>query len=127
MSDSEQEDRVSSRVKLKYVKSNLFRVIHTDGTIADLSPSGNLTISLFSQRFTIPEEVILSLDEDGNVIGKPSIKKEKEDTDKEVIREVDILAVMDIDIARELAVQILAKTDEFYDETDELDSESTDE
>jgi hypothetical protein len=126
MSEFEQEERMSTQIKLKYVKSNLFRVIHTDGAIADLNPSGNLTINLFSQRFTIPEEIIVNLDEEGDVINEtvlPSSGNDEKNKYKEIIREVDVIAIMDIDVARYLAAQILSQIEE-YDEEELVDEDS---
>lgn len=126
MLEPELEDKLTSRIQLEYVKSNLFRVIHTDGAIADENPNGHIAITLFSQRFSVPEKILLNVNQEGRVISESFIIDEDEEKiDKKVIREVDVISIMDVDIARQLAFQILQETGGF--EGDELDDEQEDE
>jgi hypothetical protein len=126
MPEPEIEDILPNKIQLEYVKSNLFRVIHTDGAIADENPNGYITITLFSQRFSVPEKILLNVDKEGKVISESFITDEgKDKIDKKIIREVDVISIMDVDLARQLAFQILMETGGF--EGDELDDEQEDE
>jgi hypothetical protein len=107
MTELHENDRPSKKVKIDYVKSNLFRVIHTDGATAALNPNGNITINLYSQRFSIPEEVIFNLDREGKLTGEGSIPaRQGEDIETVVIRELDVLTVMSLETAKDLLCQL---------------------
>ncbi len=107
MTNAEGDSQSAKKVRFNYVKSNLFRVIHTDGAIAAWNPNGNITINLYSQRFSIPEEVIFDLDDEGRLLGEGvEIDREEESIDTTIIREIDMLAVMSLETAEELVVQL---------------------
>lgn len=126
MQEPEIEDISTNKIQLEYVKSNLFRVIHTDGAIADENPNGHIAITLFSQRFSVPEKILLDVNQEGKVISESfKIDEGNDKIDKKIIREVDVISIMDVDIARQLAFQILLETGGF--EGDELDDEEEDE
>jgi hypothetical protein len=125
MPEPELENELSSRIQLEYVKSNLFRVIHTDGAIADENPNGHITVTLFSQRFSVPEKVLLDFNQEGEIIKESFVTDEDEEkVDRKIIREVDVISIMSISVARQLAFQILEETGGF--EGDELDDEQED-
>jgi hypothetical protein len=107
MTEAPGDDRAVRKIKFNYVKSNLFRVIHTDGATVASTPNGSITINLYSQRFSIPEEVIFDLDEDGALVGEGVVPdRGEEHIETSIIREIDVLTVMDIDAAQELVVQL---------------------
>ncbi len=117
MTEAKGDDRAVRKIKFNYVKSNLFRVIHTDGATADSSPNGNITINLYSQRFSIPEEVIFDLDEDGAVVGEGFVpNREEQNIETTIIREIDTLAVMSLETAEELLSQLQSIIAEYEDE-----------
>lgn len=114
------DKKPASRIKFNYVKSNLFRVIHADGAVVALSPSQDITINLFSQRFSIPDEVIIDLDEDGSAISETTRSDlDEEHIDNVVIREIDTLAVMSLDAARTLVFQLQEILEEYEDEDED--------
>jgi hypothetical protein len=116
MTEVQGDDRAVRKIKFNYVKSNLFRVIHTDGTTAASSPSGDITINLYSQRFSIPEEVIFDLDEDGGLVGEGIVvDREKDNIDTTIVREIDMLAVMSLETAEELLSQLQSIIAEYQD------------
>lgn len=117
MTEATGDDRVVRKIKFNYVKSNLFRVIHTDGATAASSPNGNITINLYSQRFSIPEEVIFDLDEDGAIVGEGLIpNREEQSIETTIIREIDTLAVMSLETAEELLGQLQDIIAQYEDE-----------
>jgi hypothetical protein len=119
MTESTPDKKAASRIKLNYVQSNLFRVIHADGAVVALSPSQDVTINLFSQRFSIPDEVILDLDREGSAISETTIVDiDEENIDNVVIREIDTLAVMSIDAARRLVFQLQEILEEYEEESE---------
>jgi hypothetical protein len=120
MTEVQEEDRSVRKVKFNYVKSNLFRVIHTDGTTADYTPNGNITINLYSQRFSIPEEVIFDLDDDGAIVGEGVVVDRAEDNiDTTIVREIDMLAVMSLETAEELLRQLQGIVAEYKDDEED--------
>jgi hypothetical protein len=116
MTESQTEAPLASRVKFNYVKSNLFRVIHADGAVVAVNPNQNISINLFSQRFSIPDESIVELDEDGRAIGETTSIEIEENIDYVVIREIDVLAVMSLDGARQLIAQLQDILEDYEDE-----------
>ena len=120
MTEAQEEERAVRKIKFNYVKNNLFRVIHTDGVVAAATPNGNITINLYSQRFSIPEEVIFDLDEDGSIVGDGfAVNREDENIDTTIIREIDVLAVMSLEVVEELVVQLQNIIEQQYEEEDE--------
>jgi hypothetical protein len=116
MNEAQADNPMPQKVKFNYIKSNLFRVIHTDGVTADFNPNGDIAINLYSQRFSIPEEVIFDLSEEGKLVGEGVIiKKEGSNIDAEIIREIDILALMNLETAKELLNQLQEIVAEYED------------
>lgn len=117
MTKARADDQVVRKIKFNYVKSNLFRVIHTDGVTAASSPNGNITINLYSQRFSVPKEVIFDLDEDGAIVGEGFIPDQEEQSiETTIIREIDTLAVMSLETAEELLSQLQDIIAQYEDE-----------
>jgi hypothetical protein len=119
MTEVKGDDPAVRKIKFNYVKNNLFRVIHTDGVVAAASPNGNITLNLYSQRFSIPEEVIFDLDEDGAIVGDGSVVEPEENIDTTIVREIDVLAVMSLEVAEELVVQLQNIIAQQYEEDEE--------
>ena len=116
MTEATGDDRAVRKIKFNYVKSNLFRVIHTDGATAASSPNGNITINLYSQRFSIPEEVIFDLDGDGAIVGEGFVPNREKSIETTIIREIDTLAVMSLETAEELLSQLQDIITQYEDE-----------
>jgi hypothetical protein len=106
MTAAKEDDQAVRKIKFNYVKSNLFRVVHTDGVVAAWTPNDNIVINLYSQRFSIPEEVLFNLNEDGEIVGDGSILDLEENIDNTIIREIDVLSVMSIETVEELIGQL---------------------
>jgi|WetSurMetagenome_2_1015567.scaffolds.fasta_scaffold439536_2 hypothetical protein len=84
-------------VAFDYIKSNFFRVIHIDGVHGGISPKLNMIqMALFSERQAIPQSEKFALKK--GQLGEIESKKTRE----AIIREVEVEALMDIDVARAL-------------------------
>lgn len=99
-----------SRIRFHYLKSTQYRVIHVDGAIGSLTPTGYLHMSLFNERPAIPREMVHKLNDDGSlgdVIPEETIAKEG------IIREMEVDVLMSIATANSLKVLLEQKIKEF--------------
>lgn len=81
-----------------YQKGQHFRVVHVDGAHGGISPSGKyICMSLFNDRRPIPQEQLYPVAQDGS-LGTPTETKAKDG----IVREIEICAVMDLNVARSL-------------------------
>jgi len=78
-------------VVFEYIKSPLFRVIHADGAIGGVTPTGNVHFALYSERGAIPRQMVHSRNPDGT-LGDPIPSQMVQRPD--VIREMDVDVVM---------------------------------
>ena len=94
------QDETPDKVKLKFVKSNLFRVIHVDSIWGGLTPNGDgININLCSQRFPIPQEVVYEINQEGGF--EKEISEERIQND-DLEWEVEVSAIMDMETAQTL-------------------------
>lgn len=99
-------------VVFEYIKSTAFRVIHADGAIGGISPSGNIHFALFSDRPAIPRLQVNERNADGT-LGR--VKPEHTVVRPGIIREMDVDVVMSPVAAKALAdwlIQNLSKLEE---------------
>ena len=89
--------KLPTSVTFHYLKSAQYRVTHIDGAIGGLTPTGFVHMSMFSERFSIPKEQIISINEKG---GLGDLKQET--TMGGVVRELEVSALMSIDVAKSL-------------------------
>ncbi|MCA3423683.1 MAG: hypothetical protein INF81_12090 [Roseomonas sp.] len=89
------------KISFDYLKSQFFRVVHADGAIGGITPSGYIHFSFYSERQAIPQRQTFTLNEDGS-LGQ-SIA-EKTIIRNAVVRELDVDVVMNVDVARSLAI-----------------------
>lgn len=83
-------------ISFKYIKSNLFRVVHANGAFGGLSGRGELHIGFYSERLEFPDTSKVLVSPTGEVshevfegIGKH-------------VREIEVDVVVDIDTAKQL-------------------------
>jgi hypothetical protein len=119
------EGQTIRKVTINYIKSNFHRLIRIDAVRGGITPDGEIYIELCSERPTMPQQVVLTLDQDGEVQGKsesPPINLPTFD------REVEVSAVMSSETALSLAdwlIEIvgMAEGDEededYYEEKDD--------
>lgn len=87
----------SQNVTIHILKSNQFRVVHSDGAWGGLTPQGLLSIGFFSERHPIPKEVEYMLHHSGK-LGDEQKRKGKEG----IVRELEVNVTMSINNARSL-------------------------
>jgi hypothetical protein len=87
-------------ISFDYLKSQLFRVIHADGAIGGITPSGYIHCSFYSERQAIPKHQTFVLNKEG-ALGQPIA--EKTVVRNAIVRELDVDVIMNIDVARALA------------------------
>jgi hypothetical protein len=78
-------------VIIEYIKGQLVRVIHADGAIGGVTPSGNVHIAFFSERPAIPRMMVHKRDPNGTlgqVIPEQTVLRPG------VIREMDVDVVL---------------------------------
>ena len=80
-----------------FIKSNSFRVVHCDGVWGGTTPRGYITMSVYSERSSLPQKVTHQVLDQG-LIGQETGKEGKEG----IIREVDVEVIMDLNMAKSL-------------------------
>ncbi len=88
-------------ISFHYLKGNHFRVIHVDGANGGVAPSGFIQMGLFSERVAIPRLMVYRIREDGK-LGE-EIQDQRESREG-IVREVEVLAVIDPPTARSIAL-----------------------
>lgn len=83
-------------VPFHYIKSSLFRVLHTDGIIGNITPSGLIFLGLYSERTAIPQVMVHEITDAGQV--GPEHPDERVGK-KGVVREIEVGAVMSVETA----------------------------
>lgn len=87
-------------IVFEYIKSEFFRVIHTDGAIGGITPQGNIHFALFSERSAIPRLLVHEANPDGT-LGKAL--PDRAVVRPGIIREMDIDVVMSLSTAESFA------------------------
>ena len=83
-------------VPFHYIKSNSFRVIHTDGAIGHVAPTGLIFVGLYSERLAIPQVMVHELTEGGQVGSEHADERVGK---QGVVREVEVGAMMTAETA----------------------------
>ena len=99
-------DERPTSVQFHYIKSNSFRVVHTDGFIGSLTPSGYIHMASYSERPAIPQLITQRLSESG--LGETESTTGRDG----IVREIDIDLVMSLDVARSMRDWINERIDE---------------
>lgn len=90
-------DLEKETISYDYIKGNNFRVIHVNGVFGGTAPRpGSIHMSIFNERWPIPKSTTSQFSPEKGV-GK-EILEERISRDS-VVREVEVLLVMDIDVA----------------------------
>jgi len=102
---SPSEDQASAVLKMPeklsfdYIKGTSFRVIHVDGVHGGPTPRGDgVQIAFFSERTPIPQHEEYDLTEKG-ALGKRTEMKKR---DANVIREVEVEAILSLETAKKM-------------------------
>jgi hypothetical protein len=103
---------MAEKLTIYYEKSKLFRVICADGAIGGPTPTRDVFIALYNQRFALPKEAEQPILPDGT-LGEQVVVNSKQG----IFREMEIGLTMSAAVAEELArfllqqVELLRKTD----------------
>lgn len=99
----------SEKVRVEYVKSNLFRVSHVDGAFGGTSPRLELFISFYSERFPIPKVLTYEVSPTG--MPGEEIVAERE-SKSGIIREVEAGIILDLPAAKAFSAWLNGKVAE---------------
>lgn len=99
MSDAKAEK--AKKLRYYFVKSNDFRVIYAEGAFGGVSPKGAIRMTLFNERFPLPQETIHEIrpNEEGGVMVGPELTAERVGK-VGIIREMEADIVLSLETAR---------------------------
>jgi len=115
---SEQEEKESKKIKIDYLKSNFFRVIHADGIFGGVTPYGMIHMDIFSERPTIPQQMVYELKE-GESLGE-DIRNERIVRDATSVREVEAGIVINSGLAKAMITWLESKIKIIEDATESV-------
>src|SRR5207247_773121 len=93
------ESGLPSSIAFHYVKSNYFRVIHVNGAFGGFSPDGDLFLSIYSERPTLPDVTVQTVESTGQ-LGAEIIEQRK--GREGIVRELEAGLAMNVRTARSL-------------------------
>lgn len=110
------------KIKFHYIKGTQFRVVHIDGAVASISPTGDIVASLFSQRPPIPQLTVQPVLENGQlgeeIVGERIIKDG-------IVREVEVTITARPEIVTVLIKLLQDKLDQFSEIMKEQQQDQT--
>ena len=109
------------KVRFEYIKSSLFRVIHSDGAFGGMTPRGDLLITFYSERFPIPTATMHEIGPSGE-LGQ-ELRSERE-TRKGILREVEVAIQFDLDVVKNFASWLQEKIPEAEKQKSALQAKS---
>ena len=89
-------DERPSQVRFHYIKSSLYRTAHVDGAWGGGTPGGLIAMTVYSERFPIPQVLVKALSDTKLGDEVPGTRVAKEG----VIREVEATLTMTLPVAR---------------------------
>ncbi|MGH9496184.1 MAG: hypothetical protein ACRD3B_14390 [Candidatus Sulfotelmatobacter sp.] len=101
-------DDVPKSVPFHYIKSNSFRVVHTDGAVGNVTPSGLIFVGFYSERSAIPQMMVHEITETGQ-IGTEHLDERV--TKKGIVREVEVGATMSVEVAKTIVAWLQERID----------------
>lgn len=105
-----EKEKLPDKVNIHYIKNSGFRQIHADGAIGGITPRGELNINFYAERIIIPKSEEVSIKDDGKLGDRLSIS---EDSKKGIVREIEVGAYMDIEVAKNLRKWLELKIKEY--------------
>lgn len=97
------------KIKFHYIKGQFFRVVHVDGVFGGLSPTGEISASLFSQRPPIPQltvQMLKSENELGDEIVAERVSKDG------IVREMEVSLVLSPQVAEAFAKWLMERVEQ---------------
>jgi hypothetical protein len=95
-------------VSFHYIKSNFFRVLHTDGAVGSITPGGLIFVGLYNERAAIPQVMVHEITEAGQVGAEHQGERVGK---KGVVREIEVGAMMSVETAKSLVTWLQEKID----------------
>jgi hypothetical protein len=113
MAETENTPQKAS-VRIDYIKSGLFRVIHADGVYGGLTPRGLIHLDFFSERPTIPQQCHYPADQvtDRAIFGidfANEIVEKRVARDSVAVREVEVGVTLDVALAKSVVAWLQEK------------------
>jgi hypothetical protein len=96
---AQNEPKVAKQLKVAFVKSSQFRVVHADGVWYEGDLLGNLHLIFYSERSAAPQTIFVDMDAQGQLIGEDLSKRV---SIGDVEREIEFDAVMSFTAAAQL-------------------------
>jgi len=93
------ESTQPKKLRVEYLKSSAFRIIHADGALGGTSPRLELFITFYSERFPIPK--VLTYEPTSTNSPGREIMEERESKEG-IIREVEVGVMLDLPAAKKL-------------------------
>jgi len=94
------ESTQPKKLRVEYLKSSAFRIIHADGALGGTSPRLELFITFYSERFPIPK--VLTYEPTSTNSPGREIMEERESKEG-IIREVEVGVMLDLPAAKAFA------------------------
>ena len=101
-------DDTPATVPFHYIKSTQFRVIHTDGVVGSVAPSGLIFVGFYSERSAIPQMMVHEITDAGQV-GAERLNERVSKTG--IVREVEVGSTMSIEVAKAFITWLQEKID----------------
>ena len=101
-------DETPTVVPFHYIKSNLFRVVHTDGALGNVTPGGLIFVGFYSERGPIPQVMVHEVTEAGQVGPE---RQDERVSKKGIVREVEVGAMMSAETATSFIAWLQEKID----------------
>lgn len=98
--EDNKQDKMPEKFDFNYIKSNYFRVVHSDGVIGNLTPKNDIFVGFFNERHSLPDKVSFEITPEGE-LGK---EKERVTTSEGIFREVEVGVVIDLEQAKTIVV-----------------------
>ena len=87
------------RLRFDLIKSNFFRVIHSDGAWGGITPQGKIHMAFYNERPAIPKQVTHEVTAEGNLGAEIADERIARDA---IVREVEVEVIMDLETAKRL-------------------------
>lgn len=101
------EQKKPAEVEFHYIKSNHYRIVHSDGAYGGITARGYLHVTFFNERRAIPKTISLFRDEE-----TAEGKEEVTETIGGVVRELEVGVIMDEQSTAELIEWLTGKLNE---------------
>jgi hypothetical protein len=103
---AEMNEAPPEKLRIEYIKSNFFRIVHADGAIGGTSPRLELFITFYSERFPIPKVLVYQKTPEGSPGEELTAERESK---AGIIREAEVGVTLDLPTAKSLAVWLNEK------------------